>query len=467
MTMKRAGFAFLAALLCACSSAALADADPAMLKARQKFFGVENVDSNTGAVKKDKVIFSWATNTTFVTSIQGRVIMLDGFITRPELPTAPIDTRYSKALPQEFVDARPEAIFVGHGHSDHADNVAFIAKWTNAIIYASPETCDAMQTDVARMAADPNVVNGGAKIVPNAAPVNCVGVIPRGSFPGEYDVSTGRASARRVVTPLESMVCVLAFKAIHSGATPVDPSFTHSGYNDLADPRFSGRAIATPPPATTYPAMFPVGTSFTPPANPANAVPGQMNTTTSGSGGVAGTTTLYYQFILRGGYNFSFAWMNSIGPMKEGIGADPGLVSLTQYTDPATDPAALTLARNIGAGVYGLMDALPAPDILLMAGAGNNGPANQGRDIVLALQHIRPKVYFPIHMTSSVQIGSGLYHVQATKETAVAMGVPLSTLPDIRLLTDPADEFVPNVYSPGDVRWADTNKSARYAQMCN
>lgn len=467
METRRTWISLIAAMLCAGSSAAFADADPAMLKARQKFFGIENVDSNTGAVKKDKVIFSWATNTTFVVSIQGRIIMLDAFITRPELPTTPIDTRYSQVLPQDFIDAHPEAIFVGHGHSDHADNVAYVAKWTKATIYASPETCDAMQTDVARMAADPNAVNGGTRIVPDAAPVNCVNVVPRGSYPGEFNASTGRASVRRVSTPLDSMVCVLAFKAIHSGVSPVDPSFTHPGYSDLADPRFSGRVITAPDPAVTYPAMFPPGISLTPPSNVANAVPGQINTTTSGSGALGGIITVYYQFILKGGYNFSFAWMNSIGPLKEGIGGDPGLVSLAQYTSPTTDPAAITLAKNIGNGLFGLMDVLPGPDILLMAGAGNNGPNNQGRDIVLALQHIRPKVYYPIHLTSSVQIGSGIYHVKSTRETAVAMGVPLSALPDIRLLADPTNEFVPIVYTPGDIRWSDTNKSARYSQLCN
>src|SRR4051794_27811746 len=69
--MKRSGalFAGLSIAMCLCSSATWAAVDPAVLKARQKFFGIDNVDTNTGAVKKDKVIASWATNTTYVTSI--------------------------------------------------------------------------------------------------------------------------------------------------------------------------------------------------------------------------------------------------------------------------------------------------------------------------------------------------------------------------------------------------------------
>src|SRR5882672_5609666 len=68
------------------------DDDPALVQARQKFFGVENVDRK-GRVDRDKVIFSWGTNTTYVVSVKGRVILLDSYINRPELPTAPLDTR--------------------------------------------------------------------------------------------------------------------------------------------------------------------------------------------------------------------------------------------------------------------------------------------------------------------------------------------------------------------------------------
>src|ERR1700704_1518540 len=158
------------------------ETSPALIQARQKFFGIENVDDK-GRVDKDKVIFSWATNTTYVVSVLGRIILLDSYINRPELPTAPLDTRRTPILPQDFVDVRPEAIFLGHGHGDHADNAAFVAKWTGAAIYASPETCDVMQQDVTRMFNDPNAHNGGARIVSDGAPVDCFGAVPRNSPP--------------------------------------------------------------------------------------------------------------------------------------------------------------------------------------------------------------------------------------------------------------------------------------------
>src|SRR5688572_17653060 len=297
-------------------------ADPKLVAARVKFFGAENVDDR-GRVKKDKVIFSWATNTTYAVSVQGRVMLLDSYIAHAELPTAgPIDRRRSKVLPQEFVDLRPEAIFLGHGHGDHADNAAFVAKWTGATIYASPETCAVMQQDVTRMWNDPNLHNGGAKLVPDGNPVDCIGVVPEASPPGEYsgtlaNPSGGTTRVRRI-RQFDPQICILAFKHIHSGGSPVDPSFVHSPLIDLADPRDAGRTFETPP--VDYPAMYPTGTPYTPPGNAALRVPGQMDTRTTGFGGPAGIIEIFYQFVLRGDHGFSFAYVNSAGPVKEGIG---------------------------------------------------------------------------------------------------------------------------------------------------
>ena len=275
MNRTRLTSTLVAGVLCAVSAAAYGHggdhdggADPALIKARQKFFGIENVDEK-GRVRKDKIIFSWATNTTYAVSAMGRVLLLDSYINRPELPTTPLDTRRTPILPQDFVDARPDAIFLGHGHGDHADNAAYVAKWTNATIYAAPETCDVMQQDVIRMWNDPNLHNGGAKIIPNGDPVNCVGVVPPNSPPGEYTGTlanpTGGTTRVRRINQFDPEICILTFKHIHSGIAPVDTSFPHTPLFNLGDPRYGGRVIETPPPAITYPAMFPVGTPFTPP----------------------------------------------------------------------------------------------------------------------------------------------------------------------------------------------------------
>ena len=465
-------FASLSIAMGVCSSAALAAADPAMLKARQKFFGIDNVDVNTAAVKKDKVIASWASNTTYVVSIMGRVVLLDSYITTPQLPSPPIDRRYAPVLPQDFIDVRPEAIFLGHGHGDHADNAAYIAKWTDATIYASPETCLVMQQDVARMAADPNPQNGGAPYLPNSAPVNCVGVVPTGSRPGQYNEGPNagllKSSATKLVTPLDSLVCVLAFKFVHSGTAPADPSFPHATLSDLADPRYAGRTITTPPPEITYPAMYPAGlTSFIPPTTVANRLPGQLNTQTTGFGGTAGSIEIFYEFVLRGGNNFSLVWLNSAGPAKEGIGADPGFISLANYNSPTFPQATKDLARDIGASLFSLMDTLPNTDVLLGSIVSLGAAANQQRDIILVTQHLKPKVYIPGHITDVAQKGSGIYHMMSWRETALNMGFPQSEWPEFRLLLDPIHFFLPQVYTPTDARWVNPEKAARFAQFCN
>jgi len=273
----------------------------------------------------------------------GRIILLDSYINRPELPTAPLDKRRTPILPQDFVDVGPEAIFLGHGHGDHADNAAFVAKWTGATIYASPETCDVMQQDVARMFNDPNLHNGGARIIPNGQPVKCVGAVPRNSPPGEYTGTlanpTGGTTTVRRITQFDPQICILTFKHIHSGTAPVDTSFPHTPLNNLGDPRYAGAvATSTTPPitTTTFPAMYPAGTSLNPSSPP---VPGQMDLRTTGFGGSAGIIEIFYQFVVRGGdNNFTFAFVNSAGPVKEGIGAgSPGLISLAQFNDPVNN----------------------------------------------------------------------------------------------------------------------------------
>ena len=187
------------------------NSDPDVIAARQKFFGAENVDARTGAVSSDRVIFSWATNTTYAVSVLGHVLLLDSYVTGLELKPG----RTSFVI-QHLVDLQPEALLIGHGHFDHADNATYIAKWTEATIYASPEACDQFQADVTRMYNDPNAINGGAKIIADDTPVHCVGVVSRGSTP---------AAEVANLTFLQPVACVLAFKHMHSASVPYDPTY--------------------------------------------------------------------------------------------------------------------------------------------------------------------------------------------------------------------------------------------------
>jgi hypothetical protein len=209
--------------------------------------------------------------------------------------------------------------------------------------------------------------------------------------------------------------------------------------------------------------MFPQQMPFTPPANASLRVAGQLDTRTTGFGGSAGIIEIFYHFVVRGEENdFTFAYVNSAGPVKEGIGTgSPGLISLAQYNDPVNNGPAIALAREIGRGLFSIMDHLPSTDVLfgsiVSLGAGNN----QQRDIIQYIQHLKPKVYYPGHVTDVAQAGSALYHKINWRETAVNMGFAQSEWPEFRLQVDPNDFMVPQIFDPSDRRWSKSRDAER------
>jgi len=416
------------------------------IAARARFFGAENVDPVSGQVRADRVIFSWVTNASLAVSIRGRIVLLDTYINRPELPPAAgaADLRRSPISIQELLNLAPEAIFLGHGHGDHADNAAYIAKWLNIPIYASPETCDVMQADVQRMFTDPNLVNGGVRIIPNGLPVNCISPVTRGSVPGAEVVN---------IHQLDPVACIVAFKHIHSGTVPTDPNFPFINVFPDSDPRELLASAGVPPspgsPPLPSPALYPRRTSLTPGASP---VPGQMNLTTTGFGTIPGSPggpiSIFYQFITGDANNFTFVWHNTTGPLKEGAGSDPGLPS----------PA-------IGAKLFAIMDSLPQTDVELGSIVSLGVSTNGVRDPILYQQHIRPQVYIPIHETDATPIGSSLRFKNAYLQAVVAANVAVR--PEIRWMVDPDDFARPMVYDPKDDRWKKSNNQQVINKFCN
>ncbi|HYM01771.1 MAG TPA: MBL fold metallo-hydrolase [Stellaceae bacterium] len=503
--MKARGM-FLAALLgAACigslSSASLArdrnhdgddrGASAATIAARQKFFGAENVDAETGAVNRDRVIFSWITNAGYAASFRGRVVLLDTYINRFEVPPASgPDLRRTPFGAQDLVDLHPEAIFLGHGHGDHADNAAFVAKWLNIPIYSTPETCDVMQQDVARMAADPNTVNGGAKLVPDANPVNCVGVVPRGSVPGTSVVN---------IDQLNPVACIVAFKHIHSTTVPTDPNFWGANPVVPVINDFDPREQALYPPGTCV-APFNPGTSHEPAGTAAQIgagatggvlatgvkglqgclgfgppistpAPGQMNLTTTGFGGVAGPYSIFYQFILRDGHHFTTVWHNTAGPLIEGFGTDPGLTSPAAGSpfNAGVSPKGNPL---VGANLIKIIESLPPTDIEFGSVTTLGLATNAVRDPFLYTQFVRPQIYVPGHMTDVQLVSSSLQSKKAfilTEDAAEGSSeIPGGVVyrPELRWLVDPNDLARPMVFDPDDSRWFNKAKDERIEQLC-
>ena len=420
-------------------------ANTAIVAARQKFFGAENVDPKRGDVRRDRVIISWVTNASLAASIEGRIVLLDTYINRLEVPPPPgsPDLRRTPINVQDLVDLHPEAIFLGHGHGDHADNAAYVAKWLNIPIYSTPETCDVMQVDVQRMAADPNTANGGAKIIPNGDPVNCIPLVSRGSVPGTEVVT---------VNQLKPVAGITVFKHLHSGTVPQDPDFPFVPVINSSDPRegqlYPPGLCITPTTPNGFQGCLGVGTFLTP-------VAGQENLTTTGFGTIPGSPggaiSLFYQFVLCNGTHFTFVWHNTTGPLKEGVGSDPGLPS----------PA-------VGAHLFAIMDSLPETDIEYGSIVSIGYPTNGVRDPILYQQHVKPQIYVPLHMTDVADVSSSLEFKQSyltainAAEADPSAGV--SYAPEIRWMVDPNDYLRPMVYDPDDSRWADYDKDQRIRQ---
>jgi hypothetical protein len=421
--MKRTGVAsvVLLASLSGFPYAATAAADPALIAARQKIFGIENVDANTGELPKDKVVFSWLGHITGAVSFQGRIVMIDTFVRRLEV--TPGRTPF---VIQDLVNMKPEALFIGHGHSDHADNAAFIAVKTGATLYMSPEACGTARNALARMKADPFMQADPFFAIPAKAVLNCVGVTTAGSLP---------ATEIQRITQLDPHVCILGYRALHSQSVPTDPDW---GFRPVVD---------TPDPNDAL--WFPPGVSLTP-TNPRQ--PGQQDLRQGN--GPGGTDQINYQFIVRQAQNFTLMANASVGAFKEGIGSN--LLNGT----PADGQRLLDLVR-----------ALPQTDLLFTTLSSGNTDNNAWRDHVYWTEAVRPKILTTGHVApgAAMQYYSGFLGQLKLMEQPRNQwpGFPRQEWPSVRNHTDPTDILKPQVYDVQDPAWSNPGKAARIAQFCH
>jgi hypothetical protein len=411
------------------NSKAAAAVDPAMINARQKFFGRENVDAVTGDLSKDKVIFSWLSNSTFAASIAGRVMYFDTFVTRLEVTPGRVPF-----VIKDMLDLKPEAILLGHGHNDHADNAAYIAAKAGATIYASEETCGAMRHDFARMKSDPIIQNNPvAKFDANAS-VKCVDVTAAGSKPAAEIVQ---------LSVLEPVACVLAFRHLHSVAVPPDPTYPPTSVRIVPDPRDKE--------------LFPRGLPLTPSDKqlfPKPVVvepwqPGQMDIQTAE--GLGGPVAIFYQVVMRSGSNFTLAFQDTAGALKEGKGM------------------AWNGTPEDGKRIVEVLRSLPQTDVLMGTAATGNFANNGLRDIIMYQQLLKPKIYVPNHLTtgSIVVESTSLSVYVGFLQSLELMRVPKDEWPEIRWLVDPTDYMRPIVFDLGSSLWNNPEKTARVKKFCD
>lgn len=260
--------------------AAPATAD--LVAARTHYFGAENVDSKTGEVRKDLLIMSWATNTTFAAAINGKVVLLDASLLRREETPGRTPTTLT-----EMANLMPSHILIGKAAPGHVDLAANIAFRTGATVIGAQEHCDAVEQDARRQ----QNWTGTAKLI------KCTAVIPK-------DQALGEKTNLTQVSELG--VCLRAVKHSDQLVNTRDSSlpaltFNWGEGNDTRDAAYwpLGRA-----------AQDGVGTSA----------------------GTNGPSVLYH-LTLTGGRNFGLVWNDRAGSLKDN---NPAVAKLLREL-PKTD----------------------------------------------------------------------------------------------------------------------------------
>ena len=179
--------------------------DAQTIALRKKYFGEANVDPQTGSVRRDKVVMSWFGVTNFAMAIRGHVVLLDAWVPRGA------HSGYVPSSPAELAALKPEAIFIGHAHFDHAADAVPIAQASGATIIGSAEQCDALRSRAEAMTAP-----------------RCVEALPPNAAPGT------RAEVPGAIRGVEATIV----KHLHSAAKSPDGK---DGYH----------VPVTPPPSTT------------------------------------------------------------------------------------------------------------------------------------------------------------------------------------------------------------------------
>ena len=137
-------------------------------------------------MRRDRVVLSWFSVASVAAAIDGRVVLLDTYIHKGE-----DRPNYVPTTTNELVALAPEAIFIGHGHFDHANTGGEIAARTGALVVGTPEHCDQAKEQA-------KAVAGPVK------PVRCLAAVGRGSAPG--------AQVNRLA-PLGDSVAISALQA--------------------------------------------------------------------------------------------------------------------------------------------------------------------------------------------------------------------------------------------------------------
>lgn len=96
------------------------------------------------ATNPDTVGLWWYGVSSFVASMGGHLFLLDAW------EIVGVHANYSPMTREDLAALRPEAIFVGHGHFDHAADMGYVAGRTGAVVIGGEATCALAREQAAR-----------------------------------------------------------------------------------------------------------------------------------------------------------------------------------------------------------------------------------------------------------------------------------------------------------------------------
>ena len=140
----------------------------------------------------------WVGVSSFVVSAGGHLFLLDAW------EVVGVHKGYVPITRDDLVALKPEAIFIGHGHFDHAADAGYVANRTGAALIAGDSVCDAARADAAN--------------APEALPFPCL------RLGLDADTPVGTVTSVRVFADLPA---VQVIKHTHSAADPA--SLTQGG----------------------------------------------------------------------------------------------------------------------------------------------------------------------------------------------------------------------------------------------
>lgn len=145
------------------------------------------------AMNPEQVKFWWVGVSSFIVSMKGHLFLMDAW------EIVGVHANYVPIGREELAAIQPEAIFIGHGHFDHAADAGYIAGLSNALLVAGSNVCD-----IARERA-------ASEGIPNTFPCLNLG-----------DQSTPGVGTVQAIKIWEDLPEVNVVQHTHSAAEPAD-----------------------------------------------------------------------------------------------------------------------------------------------------------------------------------------------------------------------------------------------------